>query len=264
MIDVDWDFNTLERLIQDRGECVVHEKGITCPACNLEDPYASMVEHEGQPTVTFTGQVNCPRCFGTGFIYRDARIIKGMFTSIQSGANKQLLEGGWAVPGDAVFSPSLRECPLSDFDKITLTYAVPVGPGQTIMRGAATKGANAALRTELQDNEDRLWYRAECPIWCEDQFGRIYTHNVDYELDGHKIRWIGQQPPRGSVYTFKYRAFLEWVVFATPMTRIDRNRSLAQKVLVRKVHTVLLNSHKVDTVEKRAQLETEFTLRTEV
>lgn len=262
MPELDWDFHHLEQLIQDRGECVIHEKGISCPVCRVEDPYASMIEHEGQPATVPNGQVNCPRCYGSGFVYRDAKMIKGMFTSVQAGANKQLLEGGWAVPGDAVFSPSLREEALGDFDKITLTYAIPVGSGQTLMRGAANQGMNAALDTGIAANEDRLWYRAECPIWCEDQLGTVYTYNTDYVLDGHLIRWVGQAPPKGAVYSFKYRAFLEWIVFATPMTRIDRNRSLAQKVLVRKSHTAMLNAHKVDTVEKRIEEEIAFTMKT--
>ena len=262
MREADWDPRLLDSLIQDRGECVTYEKGISCPVCRLEDPYASMIEHEGQPATALKRSVNCPRCYGLGYIYRDAKVIKGLFTSIQAGSNKQLLEGGWAVPGDAVFSPSMREEELSDFDKITLHYAVPVGSGHTVFRGAATKGLNAMTDTGLEPNEDRLWYRAECPIWCEDQYGTVYRPDVDYVLEGRIIRWIGQAPPPDTVYTIKYRAFLEWIVYATPMTRIDSNRSLAQKVLVKKAHTAFMNAHQVDTVEKRVEQESNFTLKT--
>lgn len=261
MAEVEFDFGLLDSLIQDRGECVIHEKGISCPGCRNEDPYASMIEHEGKPITTMNGNVGCQQCFGLGYIYRDARNILGMFTSIQTGANRSLLDAGWALPGDAVFSPSLRECPLSDFDRITLPVAVPVGSGHVIWRGAGTKGTNKLNNTGLAHNEDRLFYRAECPIWCEDQFGHTYNEGTDYVLDGKIIRWVGNRPRPNTTYVFKYRAFVEWMVFATPMTRVDRARSLAQKVLVRKTHTDFLNAHQVDTVEKRIAHEGSFTTK---
>lgn len=257
----DWSFENLESLIEDRGENVILETGISCPTCRAEDIYGSTILRDGVPATAQNGRIGCPVCYGLGWIYRNAREVRGLITSVQAGANKNLLEGGWAVPGDSVFSPSLGTCALSDFDRITICYPVSVGSGQTIVRNAANMEDNAALSSGLTPQEDRLWYRPSYAVWCEDMDGNVYTQGVDYEFDGKIIRWGATKPADGKVYALKYFAYLEWIIFATPMARFDNGRSLGQKVLLRKAHTAFINAHPVDTVPKRVEQEASFTTK---
>lgn len=256
----DWDFPGLESLIEDRGDQVVHETGTSCPTCRKEDVYASTIMIEGQPGTAMSGKMNCPSCYGIGWVYRNARCIRGLVTGVQTGANKQIMDSGIAVPGDAVFSPSLKECPLSDYDRITMLYPTPVGDGQTIVRNAANLDINATLDTGLTPDEDRLWYTCHSVIWCEDENGQVYNQNADFVTEGRVLRWTGtHRPADGVTYVVKYHAYLEWLVFASPFTRFDNARSLGQKVLIRKAHVIFINAHKVDTYEKRQEVQANFT-----
>lgn len=257
----DWDFGALESLIEDRGDEVVHEVGVSCPTCRKEDAYASTIMIEGQPGTAMNGRMNCPSCYGLGWVYRNAKCIRGLVTGVQTGANKQLLDAGIAVPGDAVFSPSLKECPLSDYDRLTMLYPTPVGDGQTIVRNAANMDINQTLDTGLATDEDRLWYNCHSVNWCEDQYGRVYQQNADFTINERIIKWIGNKPADGVTYVVKYNAYLEWLVFASPFTRFDNARSLGQKVLIRKAHVIFLNAHKVDSVSKRKEVEASFTTK---
>lgn len=248
----DWSFSRLEELIESRGDTVIHETGSACPVCQVHDVYGSTILRDGVPATISSGRINCPRCYGVGWIYRNPQSILGLVTSVQSGANKTLIENGWAVPGDAVFSPSLNELPLSDFDRITMCHPVPVGAGETIIRGSANMEDNAGLDTGLTENQDRLWYIPECTIWCEDEDGVAYTQDVDFTFDEKIINWT-TGPAIGKVYVLKYFAYPEWIVFASPFTRFDNNRSLGQKVLIRKSHVAFVNAHEVDTPAKREE-----------
>lgn len=262
MSGIDWDFNALESLIEDRGETVVHETGVACP-CRAEDAIASATLTENRPTTR--RRYGCEQCGGTGFIYRNAKCVKGLITSVESGRNRELLELGYAVPGDCTFSPSLYATQIQDFDRITLRYPTPVSSGQILMRNAANMGDNAMLNLGLTESQDRLWYEAVCATWCEDENGVLYTQDVDFTLDGKVVEWGGgKAPSHGTFYTIKYNAYLEWVCYATPLTRFDRNRKLGQRVLLRKVHVASLNDYEFDTVEKREERELEFTRTTTI
>lgn len=263
MLD-DWSFENLEELIQSRGDDVTHEMGISCPTCRAEDTYGSTLLFSDRPMQGLGGSMTCEHCYGIGWIYRNPICIRGLVTSVQSGQNKTLVEGGWAVPGDSVFSPSLHLPPLSDFDKITINYPVPVGSGQTIVRNAANMGINQMLSTGLTSTQDRLWYFPSCVQYCVDQQGNTYQQNVDFTLNQKLIEWGSRRPADGDVYTVKYLAFLEWIVFSSPFTRFDNHRSLGQKVLLRKAHTAFVNAHPVDTVAARATEASTFTTRTSI
>jgi hypothetical protein len=253
----DWNFNNLEFLIQDRGDEVIHETAVSCP-CRAQDHYAGLIAPQNRtPKVR---KMTCEQCNGIGYIYRNAQVIRGLLTSINSG-NRQMLDIARAEPGDCTFSPSLDVSFISDFDKITFTIAVPIDDGQQIMRGAGTMEDNAGLNTRLETNEDRLWYLPECTIWCEDQNGVVYTQNTDFEFDNKLIRWIGSKPTTGVLYTIKYTAYLEWICFTTPMTRIDNARSLGQRVLLKKQHVVFPNDPG-DTPAARKEIEINFTTKT--
>lgn len=259
-VDGDWDFQLLDDLVQQRGDEVIHEIAIACP-CRIEDTYASGIKIDGRPARVRS--LSCPQCHGDGFIYRDAQCITGLITGIMPG-NRSLNEMGYASPGDATFSPSLESRPVEDFDKITMLTSNALNEGQVIVRNAANLSDNQMLKTDLAENEDRLWYHADCSIWCEDSAGVIYQEGSDFELDGHIIRWIGSRPDEAQAYVLKYTAFLEWLAYAGPMERYDRHRGLGQRVQLRKKHVYFLGSSDKDTVEKRQEVEREFTTRTKI
>lgn len=257
----DWDLNLLEELIQARGDDVILETGIAC-SCRRDDALAGLTTKENQPS-TFR-KINCTACQGDGFIYRNARCVRGLVTSVQGGPNRRLIEGGYAVPGDAVFSPSTCAGFVGDFDKVTFTYADSIGDGQVIMRGAATYGENADRLTHTQRDEDRLWYQAADALWCEDENQVVYTPNVDFVLEDKRITWIGAKPAVGVFYTLKYTAYLEWIVYNTPLLRMDNNRSLLQRVLLRKKHVAFTTGSPADTPAKRKDEQESLTIRAKI
>lgn len=261
LINVDWDFQKLEELIEARGEDVVAETAVAC-TCRNGDQYASTIEQEGKPASQRS--LSCPQCYGDGFIYRNARIARGLVTSVNPGRDRRLLEIGYAVPGDAVFSPSLRAGLITDFDKITFQFSEPLSEGQVIMRGAAHLEENATFVTDLDDNEDRLWYEAGGSIWCEDSDGVVYTENVDYKFVAKKLVWIGNKPRDGVLYTIKYLGYPEWICYATPMDRYDRNRNLGQRVLIRKKHVAFTTDSPLNIAAQRSEEASEFTTRTKI
>lgn len=257
-MQTDWSFNEMERFITDRGDLVVHETGVAC-TCSMEDLFAANIGVGNKPVKVRA--LSCPLCNGDGFIYRNPRCVKGLITSIQSGSNRQLIENGWAVPGDCVFSPPPSYMPsVTDFDRITFTVVAPVNEGQVIVRNAANMQENVVVTTDLQENEDRLWYLAECALHCEDSNGTQYYQNTDFVFDGKKIRWVGNRPKNGQPYVVKYLAFLEWVAWATPMTRIDNGRYLGPRVMLRKKH-VWFSKDVLDTPADRKDAYREFTTR---
>jgi len=259
--NIDWDFPKLQELIDARGDEVIVETGVAC-TCRREDVLASMVERENQPSSI--RQLYCIKCQGDGYIYRNARCIKGLITSIEAGPARKLLESGYAVQGDAIFSPSLDIDPLSDFDKITFLHDNTVGEGQVILRNAANLGENATRTTGVSRSEDRLWYQAACSYWCEDENGVVYSQDTDFILKDRLIRWIGNKPADGIFYTLKYSAYLEWIIYNTPLQRIDRDRSLGQRVLIRKKHVALSVGSPADTVEKRIEEQETLTTRVKI
>lgn len=257
----DWDMPLLEELITARGEEVIIETGMAC-TCRNGDHYASMIERDGKPASQRI--LGCPKCHGLGVAYRDGRIVRGLVTSLDPGRNKQLFESGYAIPGDAVFSPSMNASRLADFDRITAVFPEPVGDGQVIMRGAASLEENATLVTDLADNEDRLWYEAAEAIWCEDSNGVLYEQGVDYVFEAKRLIWIGNRPDKGVLYTVKYTAYLEWIVYATPFSRIDTNRDLGQRVLIRKKHVAMVNEDPGSTAASRKEAEARFTTNVKI
>lgn len=258
---VDWRFDLLDELIEARGEIVVVETGVSC-TCRNGDLYGSTIEREGKPGSW--RKLNCPSCQGDGYVYRNARCVRGLVTNVESGKNKKLIESGYAIPGDAVFSPERSEQFIGDFDKVTFQFPEPVNEGQVILRGAAGMDENAQIQTDLEDNEDRLWYVAETAIWCEDEEGHVYNQDVDFEFESRKIRWIGNTPDKGSLYTIKYWGIPEWIVYAHPFIRVDRDRSLGSRVLIRKKHVAFLTGNQAATPAEREAEASAFTKETKI
>ncbi len=254
---VDWDFDLLQSLIDDRGDLVIWEKGAPCPQCTEQDPFANALEKTaGKPPTK--SSIFCSYCRGDGYIYRDPMCIHGMVTSVMAG-KRQLLEMGFAMPGDCTFSPPLTVYPsVSDADRITFTKSSVINEGQVIVRGAAHIGENKQLTSNLAENEDRLWYLADCAILCEDSEGNTYDCDTDFVFDDKKIVWIGNAPPVGRPYVIKYMAFLEWMVYASALERFDNGRDLAPRVMLRKKHVYFLNGAPGDSPAARQDQALEF------
>lgn len=232
---VDWDFGMLQSLVDDRGDEVIWEKGAPCPRCTEYDPLGMALEREGQPMNK--SSIHCDMCHGDGHIYREPQLIRGIVTGVNAG-QRQLLEMGFAMPGDAILSPplTLGHISVSDFDRITFLFSQPVSEGQVIVRGAAHSADNVFLTTHLAENEDRLWYLAESGVLCEDVRGVTYQFGTDYIFDDKKVVWVGNRPPKGRPYVLKYQGYLEWLVYASGLERFDRGRDLAPRMMLRKKH----------------------------
>lgn len=253
----DWDFNLLQSLMDDRGDEVIWEKGAPCPKCTEYDPLALALEREGQPRNK--SSIHCDMCQGDGYIYRDPQAIRGLVTGVNAG-QRQLLEMGFAMPGDAIFSPplALGANSVSDFDRITFLFTQPVSEGQVIVRGAAHTSDNVFLETHLAEHEDRLWYLADYPILCEDLKGVEYTFDVDYRFEDKKIVWVGNRPPKGRPYVIKYQGYLEWMVYVSALERFDHGRDLAPRVMLRKKHVYFLHGSPGDSPGSRQREAVEF------
>ena len=258
----DWDFELLQSLFDDRADQVLHELAIAC-ACQKEDTFASQIEVDGR--LARVRSLDCPSCSGDGFIYREPLLVKGLLTSVMP-ANRTLEEYGYNNAGEATFSPDFHSRIISDFDRITLLSESTLNEGQILIRGAAHIGQNKVqknTRTDLAENEDRLWYLATTTIWCEDINGVIYTQGTDYTFDGKRIVWTNG-PDVGTAYTVKYCGYLEYVAYTGPMQRFDQGRSLLQKVSLKKKHVHLLQDLAVDTPAKRDTAAGAFTTRVKI
>lgn len=262
-LGADWDFGLLEALIQDRGDYVVWETGVACPQCRREDAVASFNEQNPNEAIRIR-RPNCPVCHGFGFMYRNATKVLGLLTQVNAG-NRQLIDLGLALPGDAVFSPSLYEQEMQDMDKITLCITDVLSEGQTICRGAAHLSNARTIPTDLADNEDRLWYAGNgCAVWCEDEHNVVYDVDADFQIIDNKIRWIGKKPADGVFYVLKYHYYPEWVVYSSPLQRVDRGRNLQQRVVLRKKHVAYTQATSVATPAMRQKEQIALTGRTKI
>lgn len=231
-------------LVQDRGADMVHELGIACPRCRTSDANAGLLR-DGQLA---TRSPNCPNCSGDGWLYRDPVLVRGLAVSIRGQRN--MLDIGEAQPGDMQFSigPGFTGCGsenrrISRDDKFTATWSQPLNEGQTIVRGAANMSDNVRLKNNVKKDEDRLWYEADASLWCEDERRVVYHEDADFVLGpGKLITWVGNQPVKGTKYVVKYTAFFEWIVWAPPTERVDRdNEDIGPLVFLRRRHIANVN-----------------------
>ena len=88
---------------------------------------------------------------------------------------------------------------------------------------------------------------------CEN--GVVYVTG-DFELGpGRVIRWVGDQPAVGVKYTLKYTAYFEWLVWAPPQERVDRdNRDLGPLIFLRRRHVANVNDSPFITASDRIPL----------
>ena len=218
-LGVNWsdNFRMQDGLIANRGQILIHEIGIAC-TCR-SGPHSEAVVGGGRT-------MNCTKC-ENGILYRQPLQIMGLI--IGTSSNKQLVETGFINPGDCIFSisPNLKN-PPADFDKITFTWPENVGDGQVIVRGldATNNPVNNEINPYgLKPNEDLIHYQGCEAIYCEDENEVVYHYNSDFYFEGRKIVWLNGPEDRVR-YTIKYKAYLEWIVYNSPMTRRDKDTDL--------------------------------------
>lgn len=259
----DWNFEYLEEFIQERGDQVIWETAISCSSCRKGDATAAFNE-KNSTEMSNIRDFNCPNCHGDGFIYRNAQVVTGLLTQVNAG-NRQLMEMGLVYPGDCVFSPSLRGPDMENMDKVTLCITDILNEGQVVQRNAANLSYASLRPSTLSAQEDRLWYAGDgCVVWCEDQNNVVYTSDVDFQVVDNLVRWVGKKPADGVYYTIKYHYYPEWIVYSTPLHRVDRGRDLKQRVMLRKKHVAFLNSTDKATPAQRQTDQIRLTGKTRI
>lgn len=240
-------------LIKNRGSDMIHLLGLACAKCRTEDVHAGLIL-DGQMRQR---SPNCSRCMGEGMVYRSPILVTGIATNIRQQRNVH--DVGFAQPGDMMFStgPGWEDCAqhahkFSVGDKLIATWPQPLDEGQTVVRGAATMSENIRLANNVSEHEDRLWYEPASAIWCEDENDVVYTQGSDFTLGpGRVIAWIGNSPSLGVKYTVKYTAYFEWLIWAAPQERTDRNRDMGALVFLRKRHVAFVNDSPFITADDR-------------
>ena len=256
-LGIDWQPGFQEGLVSNRGSDMIHELGIACPRCRVSDVQATMLR-DGQFQ---TRSPNCMNCGGDGRIYRDPVKVRGLATSIRQQRN--VVDVGEVQPGDMQFSigPGFFGCGqggrrISRDDKFIALWDQPLDEGQTIVRGASTLHENKRFVNNVNEDEDRLWYEPATALWCEDENGVTYQLDTDFSFGpGRVIKWIGNQPNVGIGYTLKYTAYFEWIVWAPPQERNERdNRDLGPLVFLRRRHVAYVNDSPLITESDRSPL----------
>jgi hypothetical protein len=255
-LGIDFQAGFQDGLVSNRGADMIHEIGVACPKCRTSDTHANMLG-DGELQ---TRSPHCKNCNGDGWLFRDPVIVRGLATSIRQ--QKNILDVGIAQPGDMQFSigPGFLGCGqesrrVGRNDKFTATWSQPLDDGQTIVRAAASMAENIGLDNNVEIDEDRLWYEPDASLWCEDENGVVYGDG-DFTLGpGRVIKWIGNAPRQGVKYSIKYTAYLEWLAWAPPMERVDRNNEdMGPLIFLRKRHTALINTSPFITSSDRIPL----------
>ncbi len=179
---------------------------------------------------------NCAACGGLGYWYPNPpEVLQVVLTNVKQAI--QLTEQGWAIPGEDViadFAPGASLPAYGDLIWPTKWRQGEPFEGQRLQRGT---GAT-----------DTLWYTAATVDYCAtvDPVTGIatpYGANIDFSVSGKTVTWLGtaNQPTVGAIYTVRYNAQFEWVVFAPPQVRLERASSLGPRAVLRKRHLVLPN-----------------------
>lgn len=200
----------IDQFVMEEGEQVTHLIGLRC-FCHGPD---------GQP------DPNCTEHEAGGWLYTAEHTITGLVTDISQ--NMELMETGVFMPGDCIFSP-LSDEKISEGDKIIFTWPLPYGQGDALVRGSSAS--------------DRIYYSAVKGMACIDENKTFYVNDVDYKMSGKTIIWdwagkVGRKPAAGKRYTVKYMAYIEWLAFVPPVTRISNGEDMGEKVMLRKKHLV--------------------------
>lgn len=216
--DLDW-----MAFFRDHAETVQWYQAAQCPCM-------SGTGTDGQPNL------NCAACGGLGYWYPNpAQTLAVILTEVKQAF--QLTEEGWAMPGTdliAGFAPAASLPAYGDLIWPTRWRQGEPFEGQRVVRGSGST--------------DALWYTATTVDYCATVdpttgLATVYQPGVDFSVSGKTVTWLGttNQPPAGSLYTIRYNAQFEWVVYQPPQVRLERATSLGPQAILRKRHVVLAN-----------------------
>ena len=210
----------LLRFFRDHAETVQWYRGAVCPC--RSSPASS-------PNTT------CAACGGLGWWYpADPTPLRVVMTQVTQRQN--LLAEGLELRGDDLIADFAPGAPLVAWGDLLWPQWRQGEPyeGQTLVRGTGTT--------------DALFYGATTVSFCGSVdlttgAATVYTEGVDFSVSGKTVTWLGtaNQPAAGSLYTIRYNAQFEWVVFDPPQVRVERGTSLGPKAILRKRHLVLQN-----------------------
>lgn len=200
--------------VQKHGDQIRWYRGLFCPCGATPDANRA--------------RTTCIHCFGTGIRYEAPVILTGIVTQVTR--DKALMESGFADPGDLKLGLSPLETNiLSEWDMIELQW----DKGQPFMGDLISRGTGSLI--------DVLSYPAKEIFSCTridatTQAIIAYASGVNFTISGRTLTWIvGQpQPAAGQVYSIKYTAIFQWIVFRSPFDRYENGTSLGQRTLLRK------------------------------
>ena len=207
--------------IRRHGEWVYYYTGTKCTCTMFMTGSSYPDANRANPT--------CQACGGVGLVWQPQGQILGLVTDITQ--EKNLMDAGIASPGDLIFSPDLRYR-LTDYDKIQMTWegGIPY-EGDLIIKG-----------------KDQTMYGIQEVITCA-QFDpttgatTTFIPGVDFTFtQGQRnITWLGtpNAPADNTVYSIKYFALIDWIVYPIPQPRRERGTDLGQKVVLKKKHTTV-------------------------
>lgn len=209
--------------IRASGEIVNYYQGMKCSCTLMQDGSNLPDANRARP--------DCAACKGLGILWIGPTQIRGLVTNIEQ--QKDLLMAGIVTPGDLIFSPALQNT-LYENDKIQLTWSVGIPfSGELIQRGTGSTDTSMYGIVSVP---------SEGCITVDPATGAItqYVPNVDFSYSGNVITWglSDNQPSMGSIYSIKYSAVIDWIVFYPPQLRYERGTNLGQRVILRKKHLV--------------------------
>jgi len=205
-----------DEFVTRHGDIVLWRRAYKCPCGATPDADRALL--------------SCAGCHGLGLIYDAPVQIIGLVTGITR--DKELLESGFAEPGDMLLGLAPDEPNfLSENDSVRITWdrGQPY-EGDTIKRSSS--------------GPDLLSYDADMVERCftiNPATGVITTYGSesDFQISDNQLSWLaGHGPPVGAVYSIKYSAFFDWIVFFGPKDRFEQGVNLGQRVMLRKRHLV--------------------------
>lgn len=190
-VRVDFRIEQFLDLIQTKGMDLVWKKRLACPC---------LVEATGHPAK------DCPQCYGTGSTYRGSYSLIGLVQGVSRETDPFQYAGQW-IRGAAELTvdPKYK---IGYYDRIIMDDAlIPVE--QYVERGS---GATDQLRFEPMEIEYAI------------DTAQDYEAATDFEIDGHGIKWVGDAPDEGDLYSVRYLMRPTFIVIdhlhVTRLTRV--------------------------------------------
>jgi hypothetical protein len=213
-----FDLRAFDDYVRMHGEVVNYFRGARCP-CGSDPAQADF---------------SCPRCHGLGHFYpQPAQQIIAIVGNVNM--NREMMSiPGFVLPGDLTMTMRpLRghNIMAADWDKAVLTWG----------DGLPLDGESITASPTGQD------VLAQQPVDILNAYGQdldrgllTFVLGTDFAVAGQVVTWLtNNRPPAGTVFTIKYTAQPDWIVFVPPRPKYERGTSLGQTVVLRKRTIVL-------------------------